>query len=198
MKYSYINAVVLSFGGALSSFMGGRIVDRWEKSGQPCARLYIPILGTLLGLPCIALMLLAPSFPISIVGLCSEYLLAECWFAPVISVLQTALPPRVRGLGIACFTFTTAVSGSTAVYVLGLLMDKWTLGPDQGPRDLRILLLSTMCILYGICAMLFYCASRYLRNPQEATIEKQPLLIESHRRITKQTNHPYVYRPMGD
>ena len=68
-----------------------------------------------------------------------------------------------------------------------------------------------MCILYGICAMLFYCAryylsyfqnacahlnypsldshaltlSRYLRNPQEATIEKQPLLIESHRRITK-------------
>eukprot|EP00622_Pseudochattonella_farcimen_P004438 FR739824.1.p1 GENE.FR739824.1~~FR739824.1.p1 ORF type:complete len:179 (+),score=7.43 FR739824.1:1-537(+) len=178
--------------------MGGRIVDRWEKSGQPCARLYIPILGTLLGLPCIALMLLAPSFPISIVGLCSEYLLAECWFAPVISVLQTALPPRVRGLGIACFTFTTAVSGSTAVYVLGFLMDKWTLGPDQGPRDLRILLLSTMCILYGICAMLFYCASRYLRNPQEATIEKQPLLIESHRRITKQTNHPYVYRPMGN
>ena len=37
MKYSYISAVVVSFGGALSSFLGGRVVDRWEKAGQPAA-----------------------------------------------------------------------------------------------------------------------------------------------------------------
>mmetsp|Transcript_98025 Transcript_98025/g.280449 ORF Transcript_98025/g.280449 Transcript_98025/m.280449 type:complete len:490 (-) Transcript_98025:1165-2634(-) len=181
MKYSYISAAVVSFGGALSSFLGGRVVDRWEKSGQPAARLYAPILGTLVGLPFMALMLLSPNFNISVVGLMVEYLLAECWFAPVISVLQSALPYRVRSHGIGIFTFITALSGSTAVWAVGYFMDKWTLETEGGARNLRLLLLGTMSIVYLVCAILFYCASRILARPMSAAaaIEKQPLFSQA-------------------
>ena len=30
-----------------------------------------------------------------------RYLVAECWFGPAVSILQNALPPKVRGTGIA-------------------------------------------------------------------------------------------------
>lgn len=142
---------------------------RWEKAGQPCARLYIPILGTLLGLPCIAVMLLATSFYVSIGGLVLEYLVAECWFAPVISVLQNALPPKARGMGIAIFTFTTAICGSFTAWIVGLLADRWTVrghmgvgGDEDSSRNLRLLLVTITGILYGLCALLFYWARSLL------------------------------------
>ena len=210
-----------------------------------------------------ALMLLSPDFNVSVVGLVVEYLLAECWFAPVISVLQvsgwglyccdfmllpiapycsllllglalvsrrstvytrssklppppavsfclplstthlsllpnhhpqSALPYRVRGHGIGIFTFTTALSGSTAVYVVGYLMDKWTLETEGGPRNLRLLLLGTMSIVYVLCAILFYCASRILVRPipylAAAAVEKQPLFSQVRPHMTARTTGP--------
>ena len=40
-----------------------------------------------------------------------HFLVAECWMAPAISVIQRALPTVVRGMGIAVFTLVTTFAG---------------------------------------------------------------------------------------
>ncbi|CAM9202297.1 unnamed protein product, partial [Sphacelaria rigidula] len=94
--YSYLNASVVSVGGALSSYLGGLFADRWEQAGESRARMYIPAIGALLAIPTFLGVILVPSFYGSMFFLFLEYLVAECWFGPAISVLQKALPPRVR------------------------------------------------------------------------------------------------------
>ena len=61
LRYSFFNATVVSLGGALSSFLGGRAADRWEKAGNQRARLHVPAIGVLFGIPCAAFMLVSSS-----------------------------------------------------------------------------------------------------------------------------------------
>ncbi|CAM9848940.1 unnamed protein product, partial [Hapterophycus canaliculatus] len=124
--YSYLNASVVSVGGALSSYAGGYAADRWEKAGQRKARMYIPAIGALLGAPAFFLVIVTPSFYASMFFLFVEYLVAECWFGPAISVLQKALPPRVRGVGIGCYSFFTTIAGSFMTYLVGVILDEYT------------------------------------------------------------------------
>lgn len=195
VTYAYLNAIIVSLGGGLSSFLGGRLVDKWEKAGQPAARLYVPVLSTLLAIPFLALMTLSPSFYVSISGLAIEFFLAECWFAPAISVLQNSLPPKARGMGIAMFTFTTSICGSTAVHVVGMGMDRWTLDPISGPRNLRLLLLSTLSTLYALSALLFYSASRSIAAPPgEYMVEKMPLIPHAQNSIHPNANRRHMQK----
>ncbi|CAM9631107.1 unnamed protein product, partial [Phaeothamnion confervicola] len=154
--YSYLNASVVSVGGALSSFAGGRIADSWERRGQTCARLYVPAIGAALGVPCIVLTLLTRNFYASMFWLFCEYVTAECWFGPAISVLQNALPARVRGVGIATFTFLTTIAGSAMSWGLGILLG------DGGGATITSLLLAATCSTYAGCAVLFVAASRHM------------------------------------
>ena len=52
-------------------------------------------------------------------GLFMEYLVAECWFGPYMSALQSSLPPRVRGLGISVMMFSATFFGSLMSYAIG-------------------------------------------------------------------------------
>ena len=49
--FSYSNAVVISFGGMLSSYAGGRWADEWEARGNSRARLQVPAIGALTVVP---------------------------------------------------------------------------------------------------------------------------------------------------
>ncbi|CAM9660841.1 unnamed protein product, partial [Choristocarpus tenellus] len=95
---------------------------RWERSGEGRARLYVPAIGAFLGAPTIALVLLVPGFYSSMFFLFVEYLVAESWFGPAISVLQNALPPRARGVGVGTYSFLTTVAGSFITYLLGVIL----------------------------------------------------------------------------
>ncbi|CAM9506661.1 unnamed protein product, partial [Heterosigma akashiwo] len=121
--YSYLNASVVAFGGALSSYLGGKFADKWEQSGQKYARVWVPALGAIGAVPFMAICVLAGNFYVSMAALFFEYLIAECWFGPAISVLQNALPARVRGTGIASFTFITTMFGSGTSYLMGVIYD---------------------------------------------------------------------------
>ncbi|CAM9695078.1 unnamed protein product [Pylaiella littoralis] len=172
--YSYLNASVVSVGGALSSYAGGYAADRWEKAGENRARMFIPAIGALLGLPAFLLVIITPNFYASMFFLFLEYLVAECWFGPAISVLQKALPPRVRGVGIGCYSFFTTIAGSFMTYIVGVVLDSYT-----SDNALRITLLVSVCGMYFISGIIFLMAARYMPGLDPAILkgsERQPLL----------------------
>jgi MFS family permease len=61
-QYSYINASVVSLGGAASSYAGGVAADKWEQAGQSKAHLYVPAIGAALAIPTLALALYSTNF----------------------------------------------------------------------------------------------------------------------------------------
>uniref|UniRef100_A0A7S2Y1D3 Major facilitator superfamily (MFS) profile domain-containing protein n=1 Tax=Fibrocapsa japonica TaxID=94617 RepID=A0A7S2Y1D3_9STRA len=117
--YSYINASVVAFGGALSSYMGGWIADRWEMSGGRHARVWVPALGSLLACPFVVLTMAASNFHVAMMGLYFEFLFAECWFGPTMSVIQSTLPPRLFATGVSVFACLSTFMGSLATWVMG-------------------------------------------------------------------------------
>eukprot|EP00752_Nemacystus_decipiens_P008775 g7830.t1 len=172
--YSYLNASVVSVGGALSSYAGGFAADKWEKAGQHKARMYIPAIGALAGAPLFFLVIITPSFYASMFFLFLEYLVAECWFGPAISVLQKALPPRVRGVGIGCYSFFTTIAGSFMTYIVGVILDAYT-----SDSALKLTLLVSVCGMYLISGVVFLVAARFMPKLDAASTkgtERQPLL----------------------
>ncbi|CAM9987824.1 unnamed protein product [Ascophyllum nodosum] len=183
--YSYLNASVVSVGGALSSFAGGYVADRWEKSGESRARLYIPAIGAMLGAPAFFLVIAVPNFYASMFFLFLEYLVAECWFGPAISVLQKALPPRVRGVGIGYWSFFTTIAGSFMTYAVGLILDAYT-----SDAAIKITLLASVCGMYIASGLIFLVASRFLPTAEALAMvanERQPLLD----RTENGEDHPF-------
>ena len=165
-QYSYINAYVVAFGGFLSSWLGGVVADSWQKSGEKKARLYLPALGCFLSLPFMAICCLAPNFYISILlGLFFEYLVAECWFGPVVAALQSSLPPDCRALAIACFTLIATLFGSLASYLIGLVYDL-ALQKGKSPAVIRYILLYSVALSYLSAGLFFLIASLSYQGEQ--------------------------------
>lgn len=172
--YSYLNASVVSVGGALSSYLGGFLADKWEQAGQSRARMYIPAIGALLGIPTFLCVLLVPSFYASMFFLFLEYLAAECWFGPAISVLQKALPSRVRGVGIGTYSFFTTIAGSFMTYIVGVILDDYT-----SDGALKYTLGIGVCGSYFVCGLIFFWAANHMPELEVGRSETQPLLDKS-------------------
>ena len=121
-QYSYINAYVVASGGFLSSWLGGMAAEKW-RAVEPKARMYLPACGCFGAIPFMAITCLAPNFYVSIfLGLFMEYLVAECWFGPVVATMQSALEPDCRALAIACFT-SSHLLRLLASYAIGVIYD---------------------------------------------------------------------------
>mmetsp|Transcript_23972 Transcript_23972/g.31122 ORF Transcript_23972/g.31122 Transcript_23972/m.31122 type:complete len:410 (+) Transcript_23972:92-1321(+) len=116
--YSYLNASVVAFGGALSSYLGGKFADGWEKAGN-----------------------------------------------------------RVRGTGIACFTFITTMVGSGTSYGMGIIYDNIVDDDEEDPTNtIKTELLVAVVASYGIAAYLFYIAASFMEDENEISAEKAGLL----------------------
>eukprot|EP00904_Undaria_pinnatifida_P006879 jgi/Undpi1/3320/HiC_scaffold_15.g06693.m1 len=174
--YSYLNASVVSIGGALSSYLGGYAADRWEKAGEKRARMYIAAIGTLLGVPAFLMVIVVPNFYASMFFLFLEYLFAECWYGPVVSVLQTFLPPRMRGVGFGCYNFCMMVAGSLMSYATGLVLDTYT-----SDVAIKVTLIVGICGMYLASAIMHLMASWFMPELNSGPFkgnEGQPLLTK--------------------
>ena len=121
--------------------------DHWLKI-EPNARLYLSAVGCFLGIPFFCICALAPNFYVSILlGLFMEYVVAECWFGPVVAVIQKSLSPTSRVLAIACFTLIATFFGSAASVVIGVIYDSMR---SSGHHDscIRWLVLWSVAISY--------------------------------------------------
>jgi len=117
--YYSLNAFVVSVGGFTSAMTGGYLSDNYEKK-YPRIKSIVCMAGSFLGCPTIALCcLVQTSFPASIVGLFFEYLFAECWSSPAITMLINAISPDNKGFAVSAYLFFTTISGTISTFLLG-------------------------------------------------------------------------------
>ena len=174
-QYSYINAYVVATGGFLSSWLGGMAADKW-RAVEPKARMYLPACGCFGAIPFMAITCLAPNFYVSILlGLFMEYLVAECWFGPVVATMQSALEPDCRALAIACFTLIATFFGSLASYAIGVIYDA-LLSSGSADSVVKWLVLWSVVASYGASGALFLYCSTLDQGAPQAALEKKPLL----------------------
>eukprot|EP00630_Chrysocystis_fragilis_P007346 CAMPEP_0197395608 /NCGR_PEP_ID=MMETSP1165-20131217/7168_1 /TAXON_ID=284809 /ORGANISM="Chrysocystis fragilis, Strain CCMP3189" /LENGTH=448 /DNA_ID=CAMNT_0042921373 /DNA_START=30 /DNA_END=1379 /DNA_ORIENTATION=+ len=182
-QYSYLNAYVVAAGGFLSSWLGGMLADKWHTV-EKRARMYLPACGCFGALPFMAVCCLAPDFYVSILlGLFLEYLVAECWFGPVVATMQSALPPDCRALAIACFTLIATFFGSAASYLIGEVYDL-LLASGYKPQIVKWIVLWSVLVSYGSSGLLFLFGSRYVQQDSSAN-ESKPLLADPARAAEK-------------
>jgi hypothetical protein len=106
-------------------------------------------------------------------GLLLEYLVAECWFGPVMSVLQGSLPSGARGIGVALFSLVTTLAGSGAVWLLGYILDRTghksaDASDDASASSVRDVLFIGAGAAYALAALLFCVGSLQLKRVASA------------------------------
>jgi len=168
-EYSVFNAFVVSAGGALSAFLGGKISDVLRKRDQRWSA-WLPALGAVLGfLPMIGVLFMS-NFYAAIAFYFFEYLFAECWFGPALSIIQNRIPTDVRGTTISIFLFISNMVGNIAPVVIGKI--------NNGTAEsIRTCILGAVAISYGGCALLFLAVAANMKKPTIAEREAgEPLL----------------------
>ena len=121
-EYSVGNAFVVSLCGLTSSLGGAYLADRWERNGTYMGKAYICILSALLGIPTIALCTLVQNsfwFSLGMLGL--EYLFAESWLGPSITMVINTASPKNKGFAVSAYLFFATVAGTIATELLGVL-----------------------------------------------------------------------------
>ena len=134
--YSVGNALVVSICGFASALLGGMICDKLEKKGYLLVKSQVAIWSALLGIPTIALCLLVQSniyFSLTMLGL--EYLVAECWISPVITMLVNTISPENKGFGVSAFLFLATMAGTLSTTLLGILQTHFIPSSKGKPDD---------------------------------------------------------------
>ena len=160
-SYAITNALIVSIcgvtsgvlGGALADFAGGKAIEAGmeENSG----RLIIPILGSFLAVPAWWMCIHSSDFTTSMIWLAVEYLVAECWFGPVVAVLQSSVGKGKGGTAQGLFTLTGAI-GNLAPSLLGILYGMQNTAVNvQNDAVLANLLSLFVCGGYLLSALLF-------------------------------------------
>lgn len=120
-SYAVINAFIVGICGVLSGLIGGYFSDKSIKLANKNdgddrvplssslssldangARLIVPIVGSLLAVPTWWLTSHATTFDSAMIWLAIEYLVAECWFGPVVAVLQSEVRKGQGGIAQVC------------------------------------------------------------------------------------------------
>jgi hypothetical protein len=111
---------------------------------------------------------------VSLACLLLEYLLAEGWFGPALSIMQERVPAEARGVTNSIYLFISGIVGSLSPALLGHL------DTGVGYEGLQRSILILVCVSYGGTFVLFcaiYCA---LKTPYPYTpLQQQPSTASS-------------------
>jgi MFS family permease len=162
-------------GGVTSGVLGGIIADWLSSSAvdaeDPTGRkLWVPVVGSVLAVPAFYYSIHGGSFELAMLCLAIEYLVAECWFGPTISVLQSTVGPKIGGTAQGLFTLTGAI-GNLAPSILGFVYGR-AAGIDPS-GELADILAVTVCSLYLASAACFIVSSLSVPPPKTTISEQQ-------------------------
>jgi len=169
--YAIAQALITAVGGSLSGLLGGYLADTIGGAGDAETgaedfvgrRMWIPVVGSLLAAPMWYFAIESnQSFEVAMTWLAAEYLVAECWFGPTISVLQKTVGPKIGGTAQGLFTLTGAFA-NIAPSILGFLYGQVSTQESSG--ELAGLLKAGICFCYVACAFCF--AMSALSGPRE-------------------------------
>lgn len=161
--YSILNAAVVSVCGFCSAVGGGLISDRFEKKGNYMSKAWVCIIGTGLGIPTICLCtLVQTNFWVSMFGLALEYLAAECWIGPAITMILNTISPKNKGFAVGAFLFFASMFGMFSTLTLGAIKTNYqkALPDNKGSVPYGEILAIFVCGGYGLSIPFFYMAGR--------------------------------------
>jgi hypothetical protein len=121
-EYAILNSVVVSLMGFTSAITGGVVCDYFEKKGIYMTKAYVCIFAGAAGIPMImGCTLLQSNFYVSIGFLALEYLVAECWVSPAITMVVNTISSENKGFAVSAYLFCCTVAGTISTYMLGQL-----------------------------------------------------------------------------
>ena len=162
-SYSVVNAFIVGICGVASGIFGGYLSDKAGEVAkrrnidENAARMAVPIVGCLLAVPAWYFTVTADSFETAMLWLAVEYLVAECWFGPVVTVLQSSVDPKRGGTAQGMFTLTGAL-GNLSPSLLGFLYGGATAKGLESVDALSDLLEVSVCAGYLLSALCFFAA----------------------------------------
>lgn len=157
--YAPLNAAVVSLCGFTSAIMGGIISDKYEKRGYFMTKAWVCTIGSGLGIPTIMLCTLVTSnFWISLLGLALEYLVAECWIGPAITMILNSISPENKGLAVGAFLFFCSMFGMFSTLTLGKLGKAYNV--TENPDTAGVLMCIYVSAGYGLSLPFFLLAGR--------------------------------------
>ncbi len=132
--YVLLNTAVVSLCGFASSFViGGLVSDYYEKRGFYMSKAWVCIIGSLLGVPTMAMCILVQNnFAVSMLGIALEYLTAECWSAPAITMLINTISPQNKGFAVSAYLFCATIGGTISTALLGVLNEEVVMKDAMG------------------------------------------------------------------
>jgi len=150
--------------GAISSYLGGQIADRYAKTDLR-GYVSVPAIASLLAVPIYIIAVSVPSASLALWILVINGLIGSLWYGPVYAIGQSIVPPHMRATTSAILLFTINLIGlGLGPLAVGILSDVMSngfgLGSAQGVR--WALMLSTT---FGFVAFaLFWIARKTIRE----------------------------------
>lgn len=99
------------------------------------------------------------------VGLFLEYLFAECWSSPAITMLLNAISSQNKGFAVSAYLFFTTISGTISTFLLGQFVQTYEL--DKYPERYGYILCAFVFFSYLGSIPFFYLAGNSYKDMLE-------------------------------
>jgi predicted MFS family arabinose efflux permease len=166
-------ALSAGLAGGLGCFLGGIVTDRVvNRTGDERWYFWLPAGCLLLSVPALFVIYLSPT-PLPALLMCAAaWFLGNTWLGPVQATLQGLADLRMRAMALAVLLFVNNLIGlGLGPQIVGFLSD--TLRADFGVDSLRYALVGALSIASLLSALLFFAATRTLREDLRRTRENQ-------------------------
>lgn len=109
--------------GFISALAGGVLSDKYRHI--PMMKAYICIFSGLISAPALAVCFLKQDdFTVSVICLGINYLFAESWGSPAITMLMDSTSVENMGFAVSAYLFMTTIGGMLATTALGLIQSR--------------------------------------------------------------------------
>lgn len=119
-SYACWNALVVSSGGLLSA-MTGSLLSHWWSQRDWRAPCWLGVAGAVCSTPLIIMVLQTPFFTTSMICLFFLQLAHECWYGPIVTLVQASVRRSVRSQAVSIFLVATTLAGNVGPALVGFL-----------------------------------------------------------------------------
>lgn len=155
----WLGPITIGF-AMVGPLIGGFLVDRQARRGQPLAKFYVLGLAPLCAIPS-ALAVFAPGLHPAIVLIASSSLLMAIVGTTLLAALQAMVPPGMRGVAVSLTGLTNTIVGATTGPLLVALLTEHVFG-DPAKVGLSIASVGVPALV--VSALLFALAGLALRR----------------------------------
>lgn len=126
-------AVIIPVGGLAASYLGGTISDSFKKRFIS-APAWVLSSCSILAIPFLAGTLFSDKYQISFLFLLGEYLFAEMWLGPAITIIQDITPPTLRTISSAIYFLSLAIGGLSP-FLVGWMIEWFAIDAPYQDND---------------------------------------------------------------